>query len=306
MIRKKNTKFEMLFALGFLATLIIAFGTFFIGLNIGIDKTEAKYAYLKAVPPGKENEVSYQQQDLVTFYYVVFQPYQQFKEDYLTLVEDMSRSNSKSVSSGAMKEIREKAKTSYEQIAAQSITDSSPLLKEAQTDYLKSLKLFSDSVDQVKAKAGSQKGAELAKAFAQDEFTVSAKNYGLQAQKKYYSSILKWTAKVKSGIPADYTCKTNIGTQEWAGYSLAVKNKAITDMMVNEQLYVSYLPQDMTAKIDQLIASGKADALNLSSVTSIVKVLTETDAVKNKEFAKWKSTYYASESLPELPFFTED
>ncbi|GJM80055.1 hypothetical protein HMSSN139_25510 [Paenibacillus sp. HMSSN-139] len=175
MIRKNNAKFEMLFLLGFLATLIIAFGTFFLGLNIGIDKTEAKYAYLNAAPPGEENEASYQQQDLVTFYYVVFQPYQQFKEDYLTLVDDMSRSNSKSVSADAMKEIREKAKASYEQIAAQSIADSSPLLKEAQTDYLKSLKLFEDSMGQVKTTAGSKKGAELAKAVNQDEFTVSAK-----------------------------------------------------------------------------------------------------------------------------------
>lgn len=306
MIRKNNAKFEMLFVLGFLATLVIAFGTFFLGLNIGIDKTEAKYAYLKTTPLGEENESSYQQQDLVTFYYVVFQPYQQFKEDYLTLVDDMSRSTSKSVSADAMKEICEKAKASYEQIAAQSIADSSPLLKEAQTDYLRSLKLFEDSMDQIKTKAGSKKGAELAKVVSQDEFTVSAKNYGLQAQKKYYSSILKWTAKTKTGVPTEFTIKNNIGTKEWTEYSLAVKNKAITDMMVNDQLYVSYLPQDLTAKIDQLIGSGKADALKLTSVASIVKVLTETDAVKNKEFVKWKSTYYASESLPELPFFAED
>lgn len=306
MIRKNNVKFEILFLIGFLATLIIAFGTFFLGLNIGVDKTEAKYAYLKVVPPGEELEVSYQQQDLVTFYYVVFQPYQQFKEDYLTLVEEMARSHSKSVSGDTMKEIRDKAKACYEQIAAQSIANYSPLLKEAQTDYLKSLKLFEDSMDQLKATAGSKKGTELAEVVNQDKFTVSAKNYGLQAQKKYYSSILKWTAKTKQGIPADYTYKNNIGTKEWSGYSLAVKNKAITDMMVNEQLYVSYLPQDLTAKIDQLIENGKADALKLTSVASIVKVLTETDAVKNKEFTKWKSTYYASESLPELPFFTEN
>ncbi|MCT2196219.1 hypothetical protein M3G15_13835 [Paenibacillus sp. p3-SID1389] len=304
MIRKNNTKFEMLFSLGFLALLITAFGTFFLGLNLGIDKTEAKYANLKAITFREENETSYQQQDLVTFYYVVFQPYQQFKEDYLTLIEDITHS-SKPVSSDKLKDIRDKAKASYEQIAVQSIADSSPLLKEAQTDYLKSLKLFEESMDQIKSKAGNKKGMELAKIINQDEFTVNAKKYGLQAQKKYYASMLKWTAKTKSGVSADYTYKENIGTKEWSGYSLAVKNKAVTDMMVNEQLYVSYLPQDFTAKIDQLISSGKADALKLNSIGSIVKVLIETDAVKSKEFVKWKSTYYASESLPELPFFAE-
>jgi hypothetical protein len=295
----------MLFSLGFLALLITAFGTFFLGLNLGIDKTEAKYANLKAITFREENETSYQQQDLVTFYYVVFQPYQQFKEDYLTLIEDITHS-SKPVSSDKLKDIRDKAKASYEQIAVQSIADSSPLLKEAQTDYLKSLKLFEESMDQIKSKAGNKKGMELAKIINQDEFTVNAKKYGLQAQKKYYASMLKWTAKTKNGVSADYTYKENIGTKEWSGYSLAVKNKAVTDMMVNEQLYVSYLPQDFTAKIDQLISSGKADALKLNSIGSIVKILIETDAVKSKEFVKWKSTYYASESLPELPFFAEN
>lgn len=115
----------MLFSLGFLALLITAFGTFFLGLNLGIDKTEAKYANLKAITFREENETSYQQQDLVTFYYVVFQPYQQFKEDYLTLIEDITHS-SKPVSSDKLKDIRDKAKASYEQIAVQSIADSSP------------------------------------------------------------------------------------------------------------------------------------------------------------------------------------
>lgn len=304
MIRKNNTNFEMLFSLGFLALLITAFGTFFLGLNLGIDKTEAKYANLKAITIREENETSYQQQDLVTFYYVVFQPYQQFKENYLTLIENITHS-SKPVSSDKLKDIRDKAKASYEQIAVHSIADSSPLLKEAQTDYLKSLKLFEESMDQIKSKAGNKKGMELAKIVNQDEFTLNAKKYGLQAQKKYYASMLKWTAKTKNGVSADYTYKENIGTKEWSGYTLAVKNKAVTDMMVNEQLYVSYLPQDFTAKIDQLISSGKAEALQLNSIGSIVKVLIETDAVKSKEFVKWKSTYYASESLPELPFFAE-
>lgn len=303
MIRKNNTKFEVLFSLGFLAMLITAFGTFFLGLNLGIDKTEAKYANLKALTIREEIGSSYQQQDLVTFYYVVFQPYQQFKEDYLALIEDITHS-SKPVSSDKLKDIRDKAKSSYEQIAVQSIADSSPLLKEAQTDYLKSLKLFEEGMNQIKSKAG-KKGMELANIINQDEFTVNAKKYGLQAQKKYYASMLKWTAKTNNGISADCTYQENIGTKEWSGYSLAVKNKAVADMMVNEQLYVSYLPQDFTAKIDQLISSGKANALKLNSIGSIVKVLIETDAVKSKEFVKLKSTYYASETLPALPFFAE-
>ncbi|MNI73545.1 hypothetical protein D3C73_1295600 [compost metagenome] len=65
------------------------------------------------------------------------------------------------------------------------------------------------------------------------------------------------------------------------------------------------MPQDLTAKIDYMISSGKATALNLNSVSSIVKVVTETGAVQGNDFIKWKPTYYAGESLPALPFFTE-
>lgn len=86
--------------------------------------------------------------------------------------------------------------------------------------------------------------------------------------------------------------------QQWSNLSLAVKNKAVTDIMNTDNLFVSYLPQDMTAKIDQMIASGKASSLNLHSVSSIVKILTETEAVQSKEFVKWKTTYYASENFP--------
>ncbi len=306
MIRKSNSKFEMMFVLGFLLTLIISFGTFYFGLNIGIEKTEARYAYLKEIPPGQETALSYQQQDLVTFYYVVFQPYQQFKEDYLALVDEMARSNSNAVASDAIKQISENASTQYALIAGQYISDSSPLLKQAQTDYLKSLKLFEEGTSQVKSAVKGKKGNELIEALAADEFTSNAQSFGLQAQQKYYSSILKWTAKTNQEIPDNLAYKDTLTIKEWSQYPLAVKNKIVTDMMTNEKIYASYLPQDLTVKIDQMIDSSKADALQLKSVASIVKVLTETQAVKEQEFVKWRTAYYASESLPQLPFFTEE
>lgn len=298
---KKNTRQEAFFIMGFLFTLIVGFGTFLWGFQTGMNKIEAKYAYLKVVPPGQETAVSYQQQDLVSFYYVVFQPYQQFKEAYLSRLELLEQDATSSESSAYLKEIREIADRGYEQIAAQYITDSSPLLKEAQTDYMKSLKLFNQGAGAVKHK----KGAALAAALKQNEFTVEAVNFGLEAQNKFYSSILKWTAKTNSRIPATFDYKANIPVQEWSKYPLAVKNKAVADMMQSEKRYEAYLPQDMTAKIDQMIKSGRAKALNLKTVSSIVKIVTETEAVKGDEFSRFKSSYYASELLPELPIFTE-
>src|SRR5690606_32964123 len=118
-----------------LFTLVAAFGTFFLGFKMGITQTEAKYAHLSN-HTGFETTASYEQQDLVAYYYVVFQPYQQFKDEYFNLVDQLSRSDSRLKSIGIMKEIREAARKQYDQIQSQSITVSSPLLKDAQTDVL--------------------------------------------------------------------------------------------------------------------------------------------------------------------------
>ncbi|WP_110932462.1 hypothetical protein [Paenibacillus bouchesdurhonensis] len=301
-MQKKSYRFEILFMLGFLFTLVAAFGTFFLGFKMGITQTEAKYAHLSN-HTGFETTASYEQQDLVAYYYVVFQPYQQFKDEYFNLVDQLSRSDSRLKSIGIMKEIREAARKQYDQIQSQSITVSSPLLKDAQTDVLKSLKLFDESAGRIEI--GSKNGTELAKSLANEEFTKSAENYGLKAQQKYYTSMMKWAAKSNQSIPADFSFQDSTTVKEWTNFPLAVKNKIVSDMMANSNLYVSYLPQDMTAKIDQMIDSGKASSMKLNSITSIVKVLMDTEAVQGKEFLRWKSTYYATEFIPELPFFSE-
>lgn len=306
MIRKRNSRIEIFFILGFLCTLIIAFGTFFMGMKMGIAQTESKYAYLKINIPELETDDSYTQQDLVTFYYVVFQPYQQFKDNYLAHIDILGRSDSSLKSKATLREIRDSAQKQYEQISATSIAASSPLLKDAHGDILKSLKLFDESIDRILSESGNNNGSQFAKSLAKDEFTEKAISFGLQAQKKYYTSILKWTAKGNQNISADFIFSKDTTVQQWSNLSLAVKNKAVTDIMNTDNLFVSYLPQDMTAKIDQMIYSGKASSLNLHTVSSIVKILTETEAVQSREFIKWKSTYYASEKLPALPFFVED
>lgn len=306
MKRKRSSRSEVWFTLGFLFTLITAFATFLLGLNMGIDRTEAKYLNLKASMLEVETVDSYNQQDLVTFYYAVYQPYQQFKDEYAALNDELGHKDSKVASAKALKDIRDDARKQYEQISAISVAVSSPLLKQAQTDILKSLKLFDEGIDRNLSFLNGETGITLIHNLTSDDFTKNAVDYGLKAQNKFYASILKWTAKSNKGIPESYTFQPETTIKQWETYSLAQKNKAVTDMMLESKLFTAYQPQDLTAKIDQMINSGKASALKLQSVSSIVKIVTETEAVQSKEFLKWKSTYYASEQLPELPFFTED
>lgn len=304
MIHKRKMKFEVLFVIGFLFTLIIAFGTFYLGLKMGVNKTESKYSYLKIMPPELETPASYEQQDLVTYYYVVFQPYQQFKENYAKLSDVIKQSDSAAKSKEALKKIRSEAQKQYEQIAANSIAAESPLLKEAHNDILRSLKLFDQGIGNILSEGKNVD--QFRNSLNENSFTSKAITYGLQAQKKYYTSILKWTAKSSHNVATDYTFNNNTTVKQWKGYSLSIKNKGVTDIMLKDKLFVSYLPQDMTAKIDQMINSGKAESLKLETILSIVEVLTETDAIQKQEFVKWRSKYYTNEVTPALPFFIED
>ncbi|WP_435925204.1 hypothetical protein [Paenibacillus sp. DYY-L-2] len=305
-MKRKKSRSEVWFTLGFLFTLVTAFATFLLGLNMGINRTEAKYLNLKASMLEIETADSYNQQDIVTFYYAVYQPYQQFKEEYAVLNEQLGQKDSKVASAKTLKDVRDEARKQYEQISANSVAGSSPLLKQAQTDILKSLKLFDEGIDRNLSFLNGETGITLIHNLTSDEFTKNAVDFGLKAQNKFYAAILKWSAKLNNGIPESYTFQPETTIKQWQTYSLAQKNKAVSDIMLENKLFTAYQPQDLTAKIDQMINSGKASALKLHSVSSIVKIVTETEAVQSKEFMKWKSTYYASEQLPELPFFTEE
>ncbi|SDG23337.1 hypothetical protein SAMN04488542_13063 [Fontibacillus panacisegetis] len=303
---KKSTRFEVLYVLGFLFTLIVAFGTFFLGFRMGVNQTEDKYVNLKkSLIVMESNDSSYSQQDLVSFYYVVYQPYLQFKDDYLTRIDSLDNNGNRWADNASMNEIRKSAQDKYDLISSYSVSANSPLLKQAHSDILKSLKLFDEGIDRNISIIGNKQGVQLASSVTSDEFTTNAINYGLRAQNKFYTSMMKWAAKDDQNIPEEYTFNPDTTVKQWNNYSLTLKNKAIADIMLGSNLYVSYMPQDLTAKIDQMISSGKATALNLNSVSSIVKVVTETGAVQGNDFIKWKPTYYASESLPALPFFTE-
>lgn len=302
---KSSSRFEVFYVLGFLFTLIVAFGTFFLGFRMGVNQTEDKYASLNNSSIVMESNASYNQQDLVSFYYVVYQPYLQFKSDYLIRMDALGSNGNRLSDNVSLKEIRESAQAKYDLISTYSISGNSPLLKQAQNDILKSLKLFDEGLDRNISLIGNKEGVQLANSVSSDEFTTNAINYGLQAENKFYTSIMKWAAKGDQNIPQEYTFSKDTTVKQWNAYSLTLKNKAIADIMLSHNLYVSYMPQDLTAKIDQMIASGKAEALNLSTVYGIAQIVTETGAVNNRDFIKWKSTYYADEFLPNLPFFTE-
>lgn len=299
---KRNSRNQMLYTLVFIFFLICAFAAFFTGVKVGADKTEAKYDKYTSNNGFEEFSSSYQQQELVTFYHNVFLPYREFKRDWNIQVDKLKRSTDARVNAAVMKNLSILADTHYEKINQDSIFTNSPLLHQSQLNVLRSLTLFSKASGKISA---SEAGTETARQLNEDPFTTGAVKYGLLAQKNFYDSMLKWGSKSNSKIPsASGELKTTSFIQ-WKKMPLLLKNSFIADIMLNRGIFAGFDPQDITAKIDDMIHSGTASALNLSDVQSAVSLLISTGAVQEQDFTKWREQYYSRETIPQLPFFFE-
>ncbi|MNC39740.1 hypothetical protein D3C75_884120 [compost metagenome] len=117
--------------------------------------------------------------------------------------------------------------------------------------------------------------------------------------------MLKWGAKNNNKIPAEAGELKTLSFVQWKKMPLLLKNASIADMMLNRAIYAGYDPQDITAKIDDMIYSGTASYLNLKNVQSAVTLLISTGAVQEQDFMKWREQYYGKETMPQLPFFYE-
>lgn len=299
---KRNSRNQMLYTLVFIFFLICAFAAFFTGVKVGADKTEAKYDKYTSNNGFEEFTSSYQQQELVTFYHNVFLPYREFKRDWNIQVDKLKRSTDARVNAAVMKNLSILADTHYEKINQDSIFTNSPLLHQSQLNVLKSLTLFSKASGKISA---SEAGTETARQLNEDPFTTGAVKYGLLAQKNFYDSMLKWGSKTNSKIPSASGELKSTSFIQWKKMPLLLKNSFIADIMLNRGIFAGFDPQDITAKIDDMIHSGTASALNLSDVQSAVSLLISTGAVQEQDFTKWREQYYSRETIPQLPFFFE-
>ncbi|SET53649.1 hypothetical protein [Paenibacillus sp. NFR01] len=297
----RNSRTQMLYTLGFLFFLICAFAAFFTGVKVGADKTEAKYVHPDPETP-EEHAGSYQQQDLVAFYHNVFLPYREFKRNWNNEVDTLSRSTSARENAASLKNLSLLADKQYEKVNQDSLFQNSPLLSQSQLNILKSLRLFSQAADKVTA--GSS-GSETAKLLKKEAFTVSAVRYGLLGQKDFYDSMLKWGSKQNGKIPAESGELKTLSFVQWKKMPLLQKNATIASIMLNRSIYAGFDPQDITAKIDDMIYSGTASSLGLKDVQSSVNLLISTGAVQEQDYMKWREQYYGKETVPQLPFFYE-
>ncbi|KAA9007195.1 hypothetical protein F4V43_01535 [Paenibacillus spiritus] len=298
---RRSNRSQMLYTLGFLFLLVSAFAVFFTGVKVGADKTEAKYVTKNAETQSAEGG-AYSQQELVNYYHNVFSPYREFKAAWNGQLNRLSGSLTSRERASVLKTMAELADKSYSEVTRESLFSDSPLLEQGQLNSLKSIRLFAEA-----AKAARDGGAasQSADALGKGELSVGAVKYGLLGQKNYYDAMVVWGGRNNAQIPGSYKASRTISLKEWSSMPLLLKNAISADMMLNRKQFESYEPQDLSAKIDDLIHSGAAQSLSVSSAQKAFSLLVSTGALQENDYSRVRVHYYSSEVLPQLPFFYE-
>jgi len=303
-MEKRLNRSDLMFSLAFLLMLVIAIGAFFYGVKVGTDRAEAKADGPAAIAEAASPEANaYQQQDLVSFYHTVFLAYREFQSDWFA-AQNKWLSDPTADRSSAMKELAKSAKRGYESAKGVYVSPLSPKLKDAQAGYSKSLKLFEESFTELSATANEGSVQAVLSKVSGNAFYKEGQAQALAAQKDYYGSMLKWAETVNMDVDGDYASPDVLSISKWKELPLIVKLKVSSDFMAEQSALTNYLPHDLTAKVDQFIASGQADKRKIKSFNAVAELLTSTEAVTDGYFGKVKSRFYGNDQLPQLPFFS--
>ncbi|MBD2869621.1 hypothetical protein [Paenibacillus arenilitoris] len=301
-MEKKLTASAMLFSVGFVFMLVCAVGAFFYGIQIGTERTEAKYAKEEEAASGTAASVSpYQQQDLVSFYHTVFLPYREFQTEWFAAMNKLSQGSSAAATS-MFKELSNLAETKAGEASSVDM-QKSPLLAEAQVSYIRSLKLFKEAAAKAAVNSKTSAGNKLRQLIEKEQAYLSASQNALTAQQAYYSAMLKWSSSVDLDIPSDYKSPAMLELAAWSKLPVTIKNKLTADQLMSRKKLTAYYPQDLTSRVDDFVSSGQAAKMKLRTYTAVVDLLINTDAVRPGDFTQNKSRLYSEELFPQLPFF---
>ncbi|WP_281886843.1 hypothetical protein [Paenibacillus sp. YYML68] len=301
-MEKRLNRTDYVFAITFIFMLVVALGAFFYGLRLGQERAAAKYEELLVEKKAENNGLTaYHQQYLVSFYHTIYQPYREFHKAWFDKLDTL-QANQSADASLIVKDLAKQSQEVYDTLSQKAAPDSSPLLKESQQNYMRSLKLTSEALRTFTSKANAMPGYELVSQFQSDAYLSEARNFALLAEKQYYDAMLKWYETVSPQFKSIDVTAT-LAIKDWNALTLNMKNAYIANLFAGSAIFPAYTPQDMSARVDDLIASGQAKNMNLTNVPQIVNTLIATDAVRSGDFQRLKNKYYNGQTLPQLPFF---
>jgi hypothetical protein len=286
--------------------LICVIGAFFYGIQLGTARVEANQQVLidKKAEIAK-GMTSYNQSYLVSFYHTIYLPFKEFQTVWFKDMNDIEIRGATIDPAALIKELSKLASAKYETVVTQSMPATSPLLQEAQKNYLKSLKLFSQAAKTFESKANSLQVSILASEIEKDTYFREAKSFALQAQKQFYDSIVLWNETVEANAlkGASFVNKNPLPLSKWNQMNVNLKNQYITGIMLKNKYFKPYNPQDLVIGIDDMIKSGQANKMKLNMVQELADILVGTGAIRQDDFILGKMKWYGTEKIPQLPFF---
>jgi hypothetical protein len=304
-LNKRLTRFDFLFPLAFIFMLVCAIGTFFYGLQLGTDRTTAKFEKMMEQKTEKAKGLpAYDQSYLVSFYHTVFSPFREFETKWFQAMNDIELGGSSIDPASLLKELSKLADEKYNTALPQTLPDTSELLIQAQQNYLKSLKLFNHAADRLISGANSKNGASLLADIEANAEYKEAKAFALQAQNQYFDAIVKWNEQDNPRLQGlDKLADKQLSTADWSKLNLNLKNKYTTSLLAESLAFNNFNPQDLVIHVDEMIKTGQAQRMNAATVRQLVDVLVGTGAVRAGDFIAGKAKWYGNETLPQLPFF---
>ena len=296
---KRLPRTELLFSLGFLFMLTVSVAAFFMGMKIGTDRTEARYASKqeKSTPSAV---TAYQQQDLLSYYYTVYQPFRSFAGEWVREASMMKNGQTANPAK-RLKALSDSANDRYREAQSADMPASSPLLADAQTNVLRSLRLFSETFNRYAEKNGDAQ--TVIRLIGKDEFYREALDYALLAEQQYFEAMVLWGASLDPDLPDRVPEGSGMSIATWKTQPLLLKNAIAAGLLKDHRMLRDYYPQDLTARIDYFVESGQAAGFGIQSVDEAVDILLRTEAVRSGDFLDRRSSYGEGELLPQIPMF---
>ncbi|WJQ84011.1 hypothetical protein [Brevibacillus brevis] len=299
--RLKRTEFMMAYMI--IITLACTVGGFFFGAHYMKTQLESEQAaVLEAEKKEAEKEKLlreqklYNEQDFIRFYYAVYAPLLDLKQAHFDTMDKWNQMNESERTEG-LKQLSNLADQTRKELEKNVPLPTSPMLRQAHVTFTNSVRAYLDSMEQIRSDQNKATPASIGASL-----TLFQNNW-LTAQEMVYHSIASWESAyvVKQAMPKQLPGTVN--TAQWKQYPFHYRTYLAAVAMSANKQWSSYNPEDLTARLDLLIASNEVQALGIKDLAAAVKILNATDAVSAGDFKRLNTQLYSVLKAPEIPLY---
>ncbi|MGN7468902.1 hypothetical protein [Brevibacillus sp. SAFN-007a] len=303
MTRLKKSEFMMTYMI--IITLACTVGGFFFGAHymkssMEAEQAAAREAEQKAAEKEKllREQKLYNEQDFIRFYYAVYAPVLKWKQAHFEAMANWGGLDQKE-RADALRKLEKLAGQTQSELEKTVPLPTSPLLAQAHALFTNSVRAYLDSMERIRSDQNSN--AQTPAAIASG-LTLS-QNSWLTAQEMVYHSLAAWESAYIEKKTMPPTAPATVTAAQWKQYPFHYRTYLAALFMSANKQWNGYNPEDLTARLDLLLASQESQTLGIKDVAAAVKVLHATDAVHFGDFKKLSDKLYSVLNTPEIPLY---